>query len=431
MDLRQGQEFAKQKLYSKALTIFDPVYELYSYKFNKWDLYYYAKSLSKEQQESKAFLISKNLYKNDQNMVANKTLYMWLTYNLYVKTNLQSQGDQEQLLFRAANYIVENTRQEAFSPYEKTVFAVIKHLKKKANSDYKKILEWLSLLEISKLSNVPYKYVDSEGKNREEASPKEQWYAVKVKALYETKQYSLCIQVANEALNVIERFHYSNDIWIREKKAVSTAFLGETLEALEQLKQLVKEKPHSVIFYDIFKIQRSLGKFNEALSSGASGLLDKNGEFQHKLSLLIDMAVLLKESGNYDKAYAHLSLVKEVRNQNGWRPIPKLDAELSRLHQQITSQHSLSRKALVTFWKQLMLNSLPKGKGTIKTLLPHGKAGFIQTEGGQDIYFRMSNVISNRNKLKKLTSVKFYKKESFDQARNRDSIEAIEVTILE
>jgi len=428
--LKRARDFARQQLYAEALSIFEPLYKSVPENFSKWDLYYYAKSLSKQQQEKKAFLISKNLYNRDPNMDFNKTLYMWLIYNLYIKPDVQQHDQQEQLLFRAAKYIVDNTSQEAYSPYEKTVFRIIQHIKGKANQDYKKMLEWLEYLDVTKLSSEPRQFVDSEGKARENASPLEQWYATRVKALYKTKQYALCIEAADQALVVIPKFHYDNDIWIREKKAVSKFLLGRINEALAELKQLVKEKAHSLIFYDIFKVQRALGEMNEALIAGASGLLDKNGELHHKLSLLNDMADLLIEIGDYEKAYAHLSLINEVRRENGWNPLTEVDAKLKKLSQMVAIQTYSSRKQLVIYWKKLVLNSLSKGKGIVKTIFPNGKAGFIQTEDGQDIYFKMSNVLLNRKHLKKQAIVEFYKKESFDRIKKAESVEAIEIRVL-
>ena len=51
---------------------------------------------------------------------------------------------------------------------------MIQHIKGKANQDYKKMLEWLEYLDVTKLSSEPRQFVDSEGKARENPSPPEQ-----------------------------------------------------------------------------------------------------------------------------------------------------------------------------------------------------------------------------------------------------------------
>ena len=145
---------------------------------------------------------------------------------------------------------------------------------------------------------------------------------------------------------------------------------------------------------------------------------------------LDDMADLLIEIGDYEKAYAHLSLINEVRRENGWNPLTEVDAKLKKLSQMVAIQTYSSRKQLVIYWKKLVLNSLSKGKGIVKTIFPNGKAGFIQTEDGQDIYFKMSNVLLNRKHLKKQAIVEFYKKESFDRIKKAESVEAIEIRVL-
>lgn len=428
--LKQAQQLMKMNQSSSALQIFEKIYASCPDIFDKWDNYYYAKALDKGKQVRQAFNISNGLYKRHPEMYGNSNLYMWLTYKLFIKGNIDKEDIDENLLFRAAQFIVGNTKQEQYSPYEKTIFEITKYLKGKPNTNFNQILEWLDFLNPSDLSNTPYKFTDGEGKNRELASAIENYYAYKIKALFETEQYELCINTATYALQIISVFHYENDIWIKEKVALSKVALGNIDEAHKILSDLIKIKPHYVIHYGLLKIHRLQGNIQEAIAAGASALLDRNGELKHKLSILHDMGELFKETMEINNAYAHYSLINEVRLENGWKAQAKIESEIKYLEMQVNSPVTLNKKEFQKMWKELTFKGQNKGSGVIKSILPHGKAGFIQTNQGQDLYFKISNVLSNRKLIQPQMKVDFYVRTSFDQAKNRESLEAIEITIL-
>ena len=70
--------------------------------------------------------------------------------------------------------------------------------------------------------------VEQKGKKKpmELASSKEDWYAVKTKALFETKNYQECFELSKKALESFEKFHYSNEVWFARRIALSKKILA-------------------------------------------------------------------------------------------------------------------------------------------------------------------------------------------------------------
>jgi cold shock CspA family protein len=65
--------------------------------------------------------------------------------------------------------------------------------------------------------------------------------------------------------------------------------------------------------------------------------------------------------------------------------------------------------------------------GTIKTILPNGKAGFISSTDGKDYYFRLMNYNGDKKNLKVGIKVKFNIQDSFDKVKKKQSKEAANV----
>ncbi|GIM48007.1 hypothetical protein DNHGIG_35560 [Collibacillus ludicampi] len=142
MSVQDGVRLAKQLLYEEALKILEPLYQHDSQQFNKWDLYYYSKCLRKTGRLSESAKINKFLYRRFPQFEPNTNQYAWNLFDLYVKPSQEIKIDEE-LMMKVASFITENTRQDMYSPYERTVFTVLKYIKSKANPSYHQMMYWL------------------------------------------------------------------------------------------------------------------------------------------------------------------------------------------------------------------------------------------------------------------------------------------------
>ncbi|WP_043931088.1 hypothetical protein [Bacillus sp. EB01] len=422
MYLEKALELAKNKSFQEALPYFEKAYETERESFNEWSWYFYSSTLGKVGKLDYALKVNHFLYKKNPDFRTNTNLYSWHLYKKVIKNT-----EDENQLYSAANFIVNNTKQEQYSAYERTVLDVIKFIKSKPATNYNQLLYWSDLLDPKLLSRETYSFTDQNGKRRELASPLESWYQYRIKALFETKQYEGCILTAREALSSIKSFHYNNDIWFRIKEAVSISHLGNTDEAIKRLHEITKENQHWTVYQELFHLYKQKDEVEKALEMGAFALLERSGEYKHKIKLLIYMGDILEKMGHLKEALQHYNFVSEIRLENNWPANQRLVERIAVL-KQVECNPVNSKRELLSFWKDLKLNSLPKGKGIVKSLFPKGHAGFITSDDGEDIYFQVRNI--KNQKIRVDCKVSYYIINSYDQRKQRESKEAIEIKIL-
>jgi hypothetical protein len=93
---------------------------------------------------------------------------------------------------------------------------VLKTEKKKPTPNWKLVNEFCNTIDRDKLSKdcstIKVKRKGQE-KDMELASDFENWYAYKTKALMKLGDWQECFDLSKEALEKIDIFHYSNDVW--------------------------------------------------------------------------------------------------------------------------------------------------------------------------------------------------------------------------
>ncbi|MCA1053642.1 cold shock domain-containing protein [Rossellomorea aquimaris] len=422
MNLNQGIELAKKNRYQEALPYFQKAYKTELETFNEWAWYFYCKTLAKQDQLEDAIKVNSFLIKKFPDFEPNINLYGWNLNKHIIK-----KADNEEQLISTANFIVNITKQERYSAFEKTVFDVLKFLKNRPSPDFNKILFWTEKLNPKMLSKEVFSFTDNHGKKRELASPLESWYQHRIKALFETEQYENCVQLVQEALSSVSSFHYNNDIWFRIKEAVSISKLGNTDSAIKRLLLISREKQHWTVYQELFHLYKQKGEFEKALEMGSYSLLERSGEFKHKIKLLLHMGTILEENSKPKEALLHYCFVSKIRAENNW-PVNQRITDRVELLQEKESIPQDIKHELIRFWKQTKLKSIPKGTGIVKSLIASGKAGFITSTDGEDLFFRVSNV--KQRDIKVENKVSFHIINSFDQKKQRESKEAVEIIII-
>jgi len=126
---------------------------------------------------------------------------------------------------------------------------VLKSEKKKPSPNWKLVNEFCNKIDREKLSKkCSTIQVQRKGqlKDMELASDFENWYAYKTKALTKLGEWQECFYLSKEALEKIENFHYSNDIWFSRRVALSKKNLGNTEDTIQELQGILKKKTRMV-----------------------------------------------------------------------------------------------------------------------------------------------------------------------------------------
>lgn len=258
-------------------------------------------------------------------------------------------------------------------------------------------------------------------KDMELASSQEEWYSIKTKALYETNQYERCFEVSKKALDSLEKFHYSNDVWFARRIALSKRKLGDSKSALDELLLILKRKKEWFIQSEIAEIYKEQEETDKAFQY-AIDAVNNFGDLEYKISLIFMIGELLLIQKNEALAFKHFSLCSLLRQQQEWKipndlkirlnqlgfaPIPlekikDLRKELSQYWNSFKTE-SVDKKDKVQFKKQLLQGKIDK----ILHNNERGIDGFIKYDTHKSIYFCINQQDPILEEIKVGLSVEF------------------------
>jgi tetratricopeptide (TPR) repeat protein len=426
-----ARKLRSEKKYLEALPLYKNLWVGYKgVKLDCWLAWEYADTLKRSGMIDEAIDICKKVYEIDKVFKYNLDLLAWCLYEKYIKSiNVDNPPKDIEKTIRIANFITQISKQESGSPYEYTVWTMIKTLKNRAAVNYSDIDFWLMKLNADLLSDISYVVTDKTGKQRELASKKEDWYITKCKILYRTNKYEECLEFCNKSLSIISTFHYDNDIWLNTKKAYCMGVLGEKENAVQMLKSLLVRKEHWSINDMIFRLQVELGEHKSGLFYAYKAALSKD-PLRGKVNLFLRIGEVLETLNSKDYALKHYMLCKKIREEEGWKVSGRLDESIASIEGG-TGKYSDGDiyRELKMYWTEQKLSFTERSTGVITSLLPTGKAGFLKCENNS-FYFQLSSVI-NRHKLKINKKVEFSLIDSFDKKKNKETKQAVDILVLE
>ena len=388
----------------------------------EWDYYFFSLALWKEKEYERGRLISREGIIRFPMFEMVRSPYCWCLYYLYIR---EFDGNNEVDFKRAVDSILKFSKQEIYTPYERTIWKMVDWLKSKTGIHADDIDFYLSLINPNMLSDQPYT-LRVDGKNQEIEKKKKKWYSLKSSALLQKKDYEGCKKICQEALSSFQKLHHDNDIWFQYRSAVADMELGNLEKAENNLNKLLVYKEHWIFYYCLFRIYISQKKLNNAIRM-ASAVMLSGGEYKSKVKFLEEFADFLKQIGYIDESFFHLSFAVKLRKENNWKLKESLLYNLKLFHKpSLESKELLSN--LRKFWIANRHINEKKHYGHIESLLTNNKAGFILSDKGEKYYFRFpwkqkdSYIIGS--------AVEYYIKDSFDKKRQRISKEAIDVRVI-
>lgn len=152
---------------------------------------------------------------------------------------------------------------------------VLKSEKKKPAPNWKLINEFCNKIDKEKLSKeCSTIQVSRKGelKDMELASDFENWYAYKTKALTKLGEWQECFDLSKEALEKIENFHYSNDVWFLRRVALAKRNLGNTEDTIQELQNILKKKREWFIQKELAELFFEKGNIESALKQATDAI---------------------------------------------------------------------------------------------------------------------------------------------------------------
>jgi len=254
-------------------------------------------------------------------------------------------------------------------------------------------------------------------KQMELASDKENWYAFKTKALFETQHYLECFELSKQALETFDKFHYSNDVWFARRIALSKKHLGNPSDALNELLEILKKKKEWFIQTEVAEIYKEKGDPDNAFKY-AIDAINNFGNLEYKVGLLVLIAELLDTKNEKELSFKHFMLSKLLRQHEEWG-VPhslELALQISGFAQLTMEQLPALKNELKKYWdsfkpqqptQKTKSNELVTGR--IDKILHNnerGADGFIKYDN-KSIYFKLNTSDDLIRKLKIGLEVKF------------------------
>ncbi|GAB4511090.1 MAG: hypothetical protein OHK0046_08700 [Anaerolineae bacterium] len=387
----RAENLRKNGQFAEAVSLYEQLWHSNVGEPDKWIGWGYAQSLRKVKRFNEALEVCRTVYRMDANFDNNNNLYGWCIYDIAIKQ--PEENFDETKFFQAAEAIIGLTRQENYSPFERTVFAVVHHFEhykeRKKPVPYQRIIEWLEHLNPELLSMESG--TGSDGKSY--PSPKEDWYSSFAKALIGLERHQECIEVCTHALATLRKFHYDYDVWFRQYRSESHLALHEGEKALDDLEYMLKRKPDAWIRHRYATALYRVGRLSEAIQYGCQAALPHQ-RLGYRWEVYLDLGNMLAEAGDSENAAKHILLSAAIRAEEGWERVPRnlqVAFDVFDLSWDNLPRVKQLHRELEPFWKSMQPRPQTTHSGTIIRVHDNGKSGNIQDNDGPRYFFGMKN----------------------------------------
>lgn len=291
---------------------------------------------------------------------------------------------------------------------------LLKKFKDKPSVNWIVVNKFCDLVSVDSL-NTECRTIEVERKGvkkpMELASNKEDWYALKTKALFETQQYQDCFNLSKKALESFDKFHYSNEIWFARRIALSKKNLGNSIEALNELLLILRRKKEWFIQNEVAQIYKENGENDKAFDFAISAI-NNFGDLEYKVGLIVLIAELLDLKEEKELSFKHYTLSKLLRVNEGWNVPNGVISALSNFSFEQIPIEKLPdlTKELKKYWNSYKVQeatikqaSSKLQTGKISRILNNderGIDGFISYDENKSIYFRLNAESKIKNLLK-------------------------------
>lgn len=367
----------------KDLTNYKQRFEEDPSSFNDFQAMDYVKELKNQGQNDEAIEVGKTFLQVGEGLSGYINHYCYALYNKFINVDEKIIKEKEALFFSIVDEIASLCKQEKYSPLEATINKAMKYIMNSSPIDYEKLSILLNKLDHNSLSIEPF--INKEKKEYE--SKREKWYRLKVRCMYELKEYKECVEYANIAFTQHIKWHYNNLQWIQYYRASSLVQLKRYEEAENEFIALGHKLPRVDSFEILYELYMNTNKEKEAYTN----LIYKffiSGYDINQLSLyelILDMA---KHVNRQDIIDLTTALIYKLKEENS---IDLTDSSISEDYKEIDSSTLYDR-----LYNQLMNNLSPfieRYEGKVVYYNSDKEFGSIYQDEDDNLFFRQADYI--------------------------------------
>ena len=377
---------------------------------------------SKKYEESIEIYEKEYLKKPEKFTIWDKRFYSWAIYHLHIK-NFESEGELIESVELVTQLIPQaNLNKDPVCAYTFSVFKIMDFYYN--SKEYGELLQWMEKIDVELLDTKHNEY-----NGRTYPSRKEKYYNYLTKAYLELNDYDACIESSKIALESLNTFANSSDVWYKWRIAKSLKELAEYEEAIEYLKEISKVKKDWFIDAEIAdNYYFNSDKENSLIYASQAAL--KQGTPDLKINLYPLIRDLVKDDYP-EEALKHDYLVYSVKLAKDWPIDEWLEEKIEENGFDIENKnYNAIEKELIPFWKSLKYKNQELKYGTITTIFEHGKSGFITSEDNESYYFNIYDIVGDKSYLREYAGVSFYSEKSFDKSKNKESLKAVNINLI-
>lgn len=387
-ELAKAKKLYQSKKYDESIEIYEKEYGENPEKFNIWD----------------------------------KRFYSWAIYHLHIK-DFKSEDELIESALKVTELIPQaDLNKDPVCAYTFSVFKVMDYYYN--SKEYDVLLQWMEKIDVDLLDT---KHNDYNG--RTYPSRKEKYYNYLTKAYLELNDYDACIENGKIALESLNTFANSSDVWYKWRIAKSLKEIAEYEEAIKYLKEVSKAKKDWFVDAEIADNYYFNSDHENSLKYASQAAL-KQGPPDLKINLYPLIRDLIKKDYP-EEALKHDYLVYSVKLAKDWPIDDWLEEKIEENGCDMENKnYKAIEKELIPFWNSLKYKNQELKYGTITKIFEHGKSGFITSEDGKSVYFNVFDIVGDKSYLREYASVSFYTEKSFDKSKNKESLKAVNIEII-
>ena len=275
------------------------------------------------------------------------------------------------------------------------------------------MIPWLDNIDPELLDEKPYRSYGRIQKTR-----KEMYYHFASKAYLADFQFERCIEVCEEALDVLTRFHHESETWFHWRIASSLKQLNRLKESLPHYLEVIKVKHDWYMYRDIAEVYCLLGKPYDALDYLCPAVLAE-GSHSAKMGLYYLCYRVLK-TFNMEMALKHAQFYSLLLMEKGYTApyeIQQLGIDVDCLDKDELGSE------ITALWVQYKYKDQKRQHGKVIKYFQDMKFASVRTVDGERAFFHMCDF--DGDEVSAGQSVSFFTDGNFVRTTNGKSVKAI------
>ncbi len=419
----------------EAVKLYKELWESFPDQFNDWDAFYSIKAMRASN--------SSNL--NWANELADKfkgdrvgNLYGWLIFDKCVKGKNRTVILSNEKFIESLKTLApqKNLKEDDAFPCPTTI-SILKLCDAHAENIFnaRKINELLSGLDYNIMSDKA-KTIDTQERGEVElSSDLEKYFALKTKALLKLGEFEECKVLSTKGLEMLQKFHYNNDLWFKMRIALSEDGLGNHENSEVLLKELLESKAGNdkwFLYRDISEVYFEQKDFAKAWKYSVDAAFYGN-EPHFLIGLYLLQARILFKLDRPTEGRILAELIAAILKEQEWNDkaeYNKLFAYYKIDRTSLRTVNEIIREARI-FWQKERYGDNPKTKGAIISIHKNGKIGRIKDQNNNIVEFHKKDLINKMKSIESLSgaTVEFYIMESYDGKNIAENISVISKSI--